>query len=324
MSDRSLYEILGLEKDASEQDIKKAYRKLSFQYHPDKNSDPDAEEKFKEINCANEILSDPAKRQQYDMEQQGGRMPFFGGGGGPQEFHDINNIFRQFFGGGGIPGGGGGGGVSFSMGGGPNQEFHFFHGGMPGHGGGGIPGFFQQIHKPPPIIKNLPITLEQAYFGGNFQLEFERWTIVNNVRTVEMQTVNISVPPGVDENEIIIMREMGNSIDNTIKGDIKICLQITNDTIFQRQGLDLTITRTISLKESLCGFKFDIRHLNNKTFSFNNLTNVTVIKPGYKKVIPNLGMNKNGQSGNLIVNFEVVFPDQLTAEQIQKLSEILS
>jgi len=88
--------------------------------------------------------------------------------------------------------------------------------------------------------------------------------------------------------------------------------------------MDLVMNRTISLKEALCGFKFDIRHLNNKTFAFNNShPNVTLIKPGYKKVIPNLGMNKNGQTGNLIVNFDVIFPDQLTTEQIEKLAEIL-
>ena len=319
MPARSLYEILGVDKDASEQEIKKAYRKLSFQYHPDKNSEPGAEDRFKEINEANEVLSDPAKRQQYDMQQQGGGFPFFAGGGmpgggGPQEFHDINNIFRQFFGGGGMPGG-----VSFSMG--PNQEFHFFQGGA-----GGMPGFFQQqIQKPPPIIKSLTLTLEQAYFGGNFPVTFERWSIVNNTRTIETQTIHVSVPPGIDENEVIVMRDSGNSVENTIRGDVKICIQITNDTIFQRQGMDLTITHKVTLKEALCGFKFDIRHLNNKTFVFNNQDSKppTIIKPGYKKMIPNLGMNKNGQSGNLIINFDIVFPDQLSIEQVEKLTEIL-
>jgi len=314
MSDRNLYEILGVDKDASEQDIKKAYRKLSLQYHPDRNSDPEAESMFKEINAAHEILSDSTKRQQYDMEQSGGGgFPFFAGGmpGGPPEFHDINNIFRQFFGGGGIPGG-----MGFSMGGPNQQEFHFFH--------GAPPGFFQhQMNKPPPIIKNLTLTLEQAYFGGNFQLSVDIWSVVNNIKTTNTQTINVSIPPGIDENEVLIMREMGNTVENSIKGDIKIVIQITNDTIFQRHGLDLVCNRSISLKEALCGFKYDIRHLSNKTLSFNNLTNVTVIKPGYKKVIPNLGMNKNGQTGNLIIQFDVIFPDNLSPEKIQKLSEIL-
>lgn len=318
MSERNFYDVLGVDKDASEQEIKKAYRKLSLQYHPDRNNDPEAESMFKEINAAHETLSDPAKRQQYDMEQQGGGgFPFFAGGGMPgggpgAEFHDINNIFRQFFGGGGMPGG-----VSFSMGGPNAHEFHFFQ-------GGGPPGFFhQQMMKPPAIIKKLQLTLEQAYFGGNFPVQVEVWTQTGNMRNVQAQTINVSIPPGIDENEVVILREMGNSVENAMKGDIKIVIQITNSTMFQRQGLDLVCNHTISLKEALCGFKYDIRHLNNKTLSFNNLTNVTIIKPGYKKVIPNLGMNKNGQSGNLIIQFDVAFPDSLSTDQIQKLSDIL-
>lgn len=315
------YDILGVDKNASEQEIKKAFRKLSLQYHPDRNTDPEAETTFKTINEAHETLSDPEKRRQYDMQQQG--IPFPGmGGGGPQEFHDMNDIFRQFFGGGmpGMPGG-----VAFSMGGGMpgQQEFHFFHG--PGMGGspGGFPGFFQNLQKPPPIIKTLHLTLEQAYFGGNFSVQIDRWVVRNNIKENEIATIQVGVPPGIDENEVIILREAGNTIENSIAGDVKITIQITNDPNFQRQGLDLVHNRSISLKEALCGFKFEIRHLNNKTFSFNNHTNVTLIRPGYKKIIPGLGMNKNGQTGNLIINFDVNFPDSLTDDQIKKLSEIL-
>lgn len=317
---KSYYEVLGVDEDASEQEIKKAYRKMSLQYHPDRNTDPEAETMFKEINEAHETLSDESKRQQYDMERKfgggpgPGGMPFPGGGGA--EFHDINNIFRQFFGGGGMPQGGG---MHFNMG--PGQEFHFFHNGM----GGGFPGFpgFAAMHRPPPIIKTLNLTMEQVYFGGNFPIMVEKWKIINNVKTTEMETINITVPPGIDENEVIILREMGNNVDNSNRGDIKICIQITNDTMFQRQGIDLVCERTISLKEALCGFKFEFRHLNNKTLSFNNLTNITVIKPGYKRIIPNLGINKNGQTGNLIINFNIVFPDVLTTEQIEGIRKWL-
>jgi DnaJ family protein A protein 2 len=87
--------------------------------------------------------------------------------------------------------------------------------------------------------------------------------------------------------------------------------------------MDIVCRHTLSLKESLCGFKFDLKHLSGKTLAFNNLTNVSVIKPNYKKIIPNLGMNKNGESGNLIIEFDIIFPDVLGDDQIQKLSEIL-
>ena len=107
---RDYYEVLELSKDATEQDIKKAFRRLAMKYHPDRNKEPDAEEKFKEINEAYAVLSDKEKRATYDqfgfegLNQQG-----FTGGGNPFD------IFNQFF--------GGQGGVKFSFGGGDSTEF---------------------------------------------------------------------------------------------------------------------------------------------------------------------------------------------------------
>jgi DnaJ-class molecular chaperone len=318
---KNYYDVLGVEKNSSEDEIKKAFRKLSLKFHPDRNSDPGAEDKFKEINEAHETLTNQEKRQQYDF-QSGGGFPM----GNPDmgaEFHDMNNIFKAFFGGGGggMPGPGGPG-FTFNMGGGP--DIHMFHGGMPGMGGGGMQHpFFQNMNKPPPIIKNIQLTIDQVYSGCNFPIQIEKWNIVNNTKNIEIQQLHVTIPPGIDENEVIILRDMGNSVENRIKGDIKICIHVTNETDFIRQGLDLIVKRKITLKESLCGFKFEIKHLNGKILAFNNHTNVTVIKPGYKKVVPNLGINKDGNSGNLIIDFDVVFPDVLGDDQIQKLTEIL-
>jgi DnaJ-class molecular chaperone len=324
---KSFYDILEVSKDADESDIKKAYRRLSLQFHPDRNSDPGAETRFKEINEAHEVLSDSKKRQQYDLESSGN--PFFGGGGGHHaggsaEFHDVNEILRQMFGGGGPPHGGG---VAF--GGMPGaSDFNVFFGGPmggpPGFGGpmGGHP-FFQQISKPPPIIKNLKLTLEQAYFGGNFTIEFEKWNVTNTIEIREIASVNVTIPPGIEESEVVVLREMGNSVENQLRGDIKICIQIENTSMFQRTGIDLIYKHTLTLKEALCGFKFELKHLNGKTLAFNNSTNINVIKPHYKKVVPNLGMNKNGKMGNLIIEFDISFPDVLGDDQIQQLSAIL-
>ena len=105
---RDYYEVLGIPKDATEADIKKAYRKLAAKYHPDVNHEPDAVERFKEINEANEVLSDPEKRSRYDQFGFAGVDPNFnpaagnpfGGGAGFGDFGDLGDLFGSFFGGG--------------------------------------------------------------------------------------------------------------------------------------------------------------------------------------------------------------------------------
>ena len=100
-------------------------------------------------------------------------------------------------------------------------------------------------------------------------------------------------------------------------------MKISNDTEFKRQGLDLVYKKTVTLKESLCGFEFDINHINGKILSFKNVTNPFIIRPGFRKVIPEFGMKRDNNTGNLIIEFDIVFPDSLTQDVITKLSEIL-
>jgi DnaJ family protein A protein 2 len=183
--------------------------------------------------------------------------------------------------------------------------------------------FFQAINKPPPIVKTINLTMAQAYTGGSFPIELERWNIIDNVRHDERLTVYIVIPAGIDENEIMTIQGNGNTINNTIKGDIKIHMKITNDTEFKRQGLDLIYKKTITLKEALCGFEFDIKHISGKTLSFKNNVNPFIIKPGFRKVIPEFGMKRDNGTGNLVIEFDIVFPDQLSADQIKSVSEIL-
>lgn len=313
----NFYEVLGVEKTASDDEIKKAYRKLSLKYHPDRNPNEDTSSKMKEINEAYETLSNTSSREQYDMEQNGGGG---GGGGFPGhpfnmgEFNDINNIFNMMFhGGGGFPGG--------HM----NMNMHGNMGGFPGirifHNGVQVnsQSFMQ---RPEPIHKTIQLTIEQSYHGCNIPLEIERVIIENNVQRKETETLYLNIPQGIDTNEQMVVPEKGHILNN-IKGEIKISFQIENNTDFKRNGLDLFYSKKLSLKESLCGFSFEMNHVSGKKMCLNNNTNITVIKPDFKKVIPNMGMIKNNSTGNLIIEFSVEFPDSLTAEQIESISAIL-
>jgi DnaJ family protein B protein 4 len=338
MSKSTYYDVLGVAETSTESDIKKAYRSLKF--HPDRNKSDDALDKYKNINAAYETLSEPAMRADYDAQLHGGggngMPPGFGMQGGP----DMGNLFHMFFGGGGggMPPGfgmpqnfGGGPGGGF---GGPGGGFGGHGGGFGGpdvrffHGGGGMgPEMFmhQQLQRPPVIIKNIEITLEQAYTGCSIALTVDRWiTNTQNQRETETATVYVTIPPGTDANEILLLREMGNMVNTDLKGDIKVIVSIVSHTLFVRKGLDLTYHISLSLKEALCGFKRELHHINGKVIQLNNTAAPTVIKPNYTKTVPGMGMIRETSKGNLIIEFEIIFPDTLTAEQMKALELAMS
>lgn len=288
----SFYDILGVHKTAKQEDIKKAYRSLSLKYHPDRNpSDKDAKNKFQKINEAYETLSDDVKRRQYDSPNTN----MFSTPG------DVDDIFNMFFGG-GMPSQN-----IFQTGAyaGPNT-FHFM----------------QNMHKPTPIVKTITVSIEQVLTGVTMPIDIERWIIENNNKTFEHETLYITIPKGIDDGEIIVMREKGNILNDAIKGDIKIFVKVENQTEFTRKGLDLIATKHISLKEALCGFVFEMKYINGKVYSFNN-TSGNIVKPDHKKIIPNMGLSRDDHIGNLIIVFKLDFPDKLTPEQIAKINDLL-
>jgi DnaJ-class molecular chaperone len=178
------------------------------------------------------------------------------------------------------------------------------------------------MQRPNPIIKEVSITLEQCFNGCNFQIDIDRSVIKNNVQIIENESIYINIPPGIDSNEQIIINDKGNRI-NDMNGEIRLHIKVTNETEFKRNGLDLTMNKKVTLKECLCGFSFEISHLNGKRLCLSNKTNPTIVYPNYKKVIPNMGMKKGNSVGDLNIVFEVIFPESLTPEQISKISEIL-
>jgi len=127
----------------------------------------------------------------------------------------------------------------------------------------------------------------------------------------------------MSDEDTLVLKGRGNVVNENLKGDVHLKINILNDTQFVRKGLDLYFSKKLTLKEALCGFAFEITHLNGKRLSLNNVNNPTVIKPGFKRVVSNLGLTRENITGNLIIEFDVEFPEQLTAEQIEKLKEIL-
>lgn len=312
----TFYSVLGLDESATTDEIKKAYRKLSMKYHPDKNiGNQEVVGKFQKINEAFQTLGDEQKREEYDMMRKNpfAKMGMGMGMGGGGLNVSIDEIFSGLFGGHqsmsggfaqGFPGG-------FPQG----AKIHIFHGGVPQN-------FMNNLQKPTPIIKNLNINLEQVLDDCTIPLTIERWIIENNNKTFETETLYVNVPKGADDGEIIILREKGNSTGENMKGDVKIFIKIINETPFKRQGLDLIYEKNISLKDALCGFSFQLKHLNGKTYTLNN-SQGSIVVPEYQKTMPGMGLTRENHTGNLIIHFHIDFPEKLTEQQIEKLKSIL-
>jgi DnaJ-class molecular chaperone len=325
----NFYNILGVDEKATKDEIKKAYRGLQMKWHPDKNQGSEESKRMSEkINGAYEILGDDEKRDEYDNSKNNPftRMNSQGGMEVP-----MDDIFNMFFGGmsgmggmGGFPGmqpmGGMGGFPGMSMGGmpmggmPPGAKIHIFN--------GGPMGFQQAISKPVPILKTIEINMSQVLTGASIPLEIERWIIENGIKVHEKETIYVSIPQGIDDNEMVILRDKGNVLNENVKGDVKIFVKIKNESAFTRSGLDLVLEKKISLKESLCGFTFEINYINGKSYTLNN-NKGNIIPPEYKKIYPGMGLTRGEHKGNMIIHFHVDFPEKLSEEQITKLSDAL-
>lgn len=276
----SLYETLGISKGASSDEIKKAYRKLARQYHPDINKEPGAEEKFKEINAAYEILSDETKRRQYD--QYGDSM--FGG----QSFHDfsranfggnadINDILNQIFG-----NFGGSGRSSRGFGGFNSANF------------GGFDGFDQGFGQNLDIQARINIPFELAINGGDYEF------------SINGEKIKIKIPAGLNSGEKLRARNKGKSAGN-YRGDLIITVNIEEDKRYKRDGDDLYKNLDIDLKTALFGDKVEIKTFK-KDVSIKIPPNT---KNGQKIRLKGYGI-KNRKSniyGDMYLVVNVILPD---------------
>ena len=222
----SLYDTLGVSKSASNDEIKKAYRRLARKYHPDINKEPGAEDKFKEINAAYEILSDDKKRAQYD--QYGDSM--FGG----QNFHDfasssagmgdLNEILKNIFGGG------------FS---GASSGFGGFSSGFGGFDGG----FSQDLD----INAKVNIPFEVAILGGEHNINLNG------------KSIKIKIPHGINDGERLRIKGKGKVANGIGQGDLILSVHIQPSDEYERDGDDLYKDILIPLKTMMFGGKITVQ-----------------------------------------------------------------
>lgn len=345
---KDYYKTLGLTKGASDEDIKKAYRKLALKYHPDKNKAPGAEEKFKEVAEAYEVLSDKKKRDVYDTHgEEGlkGGIPGSHGTGGQNfsyTFHgDPRATFAQFF-----------GSTSpfqtfFDLGPGSNRMFGFHDDDMDvdmdpfatlGMGptrttgpGGAFRSHSFNFHgntnrnkdklQDPPIEHDLYVSLEDITKGCTKKMKICRKVVqADGTSRKEDKVLTINVKPGWKAGTKITFQREGDQSRNKIPADIVFIIRDKPHPNFKREGSDIRYTAKITLKQALCGFVLDVPTLSGEKLSLN-LTN-EVVKPNTAKRIQSHGLplpKEPSRRGDLIVAFDIKFPDHLT----QSVKDIL-
>jgi DnaJ family protein A protein 2 len=184
-----------------------------------------------------------------------------------------------------------------------------------------LQGFSQTIQKPTPIIQNVTIPIDKILTGTTIPLDIERWLIQDGNKVFEKETIYVTIPKGIDDGEIVVLRDKGNILREDCKGDVKLFIKIDNDTEFKRSGLDLLLDKTITVKEALCGFSFELKYITGKTYTINNASG-NIISHGYRKIVPNMGFTREQHTGNLIILFNVKFPEKLSDDVLEQLRKI--
>ena len=290
MADRDYYEVLGLKKGASAEEIKKAYRKLALKYHPDKNQgDKAAEDRFKEINEAYAVLSDPQKKTQYDQ---------FGSSGFHQRFSqedifrgfDVGDIFKEF-------------------GYGTDDIFsRMFGGGFQGRGGfGGGRG-----RRGEDYTMELEVSFREAYSGGEKRVAF--------MRNGQREELTVKIPAGVESGARLRVQGKGGEGRGGPAGDLYLLIKVADDPVFSREDDDIIVERQIRFTEAALGTSLDVPTMEGT----KRIKVPAGIQPGTKIRLKGFGFPHLGRAGkgDLFVRIGVRVPEGITAEQRALLEEL--
>lgn len=354
---KDYYKILGVSKSANEEEIKKAYRKLALKFHPDKNKAPNAEEKFKELAEAYDVLSDKKKRDIYDQVGEEGLKA--GAGGGPggapgftrgtapngqsftYQFHgDPYETFKQFFQSDGVFSsmggfGNGGGGMIFDDFDGMDVD-----GSGGGRGGGGFtringfPGFFsgspqngcsKKLRQDPPIERDLSVSLEEVLTGCTKKMKITRRVIKPNGQCLkEDKILTINVKPGWKSGTRITFNQEGDQSPNALPADVIFVIKDKPHPYYKRDGSDIKYTAKISLKEALtCNSVIRVPTLDGEPVT---LAIKDIVKPSTTKRLFGRGLplpKDPRKRGDLVVQFDIQFPTTLPETTRQILVDLL-
>ncbi|KAL6583920.1 hypothetical protein OROMI_003209 [Orobanche minor] len=339
------YNILKVNRNASDEDLKKAYRRLAMIWHPDKNvsNKQEAEAKFKQISEAYDVLSDPQKRQIYDLYGEEGLKsgqfppPPRSSRTHKPGFHynhqqhpnpnfrfnprNADDIYAEIFGENSNGNAGGGGGSSSSGG---RRDGYFRSTTMNGSGDREYKSGSGGSRKASPVENVLMCSLEELYTGSTRKMKISRNILDSHgkLRVVD-EILTIDIKPGWKKGTKITFPEKGNEEPGVIPADLIFVLDEKPHPVYTRDGNDLLAKQEITLLDSLTGKTLELTTLDGRNIM---VPLIEIIKPGHEIVIPNEGMPVSKdprKKGTLSIQIDVRYPKRLTDSQKSELRRVL-
>jgi len=316
MSNKDYYGELELTRSADDAAIKRAYRRLALQYHPAKTDEAGAKEKFTAIAEAYDVLSSPGLKATYDQFGSQGLnsgVPVDSETGEKKGFtesysfhRDAMVIFRDFFGG--------------------DNPFHGLF--PPMDEFGVVKEIAPRTRKTqnPPLVKELKITLEEAYLGCVKKMRVQRQVMNDDGHTsmVREKILTIHVASGWKEGTKVTFAKEGDQEPNSIPADIVFVIKYKPHPLYVREGNNLVHTAYISLANALTGCLIKLKTLDGR---YLDIPINDVVCPGYERRVEGEGVpitNKKGEKGDLIIRFKTAFPTSLPDEKKQLVRDGLS